>query len=802
MVFMSYKDGRDYVWRAFDLIRAYTSDFSILLYLLHAYRKGFLESFRYDEHIVEYLNRELEKRRGELPDYEYQLLKVFIPALETFQYNTQGLQNMIIQFSLPGNDWYDEHEARLFDDILSTVNEWEGKASAECTQPYELTQFVSAISGYDGNGVMYNPFAGSATYCVEMSGNGSYVGQELSIRGWAIGVLRLLAHKLSPVTFLCEDSFRYWKGEEQQFDCIVATPPFALIANIFGERVHNAEEVFIKNSLDCMTPNGITIGVFASGLTFRGAKTLELRRQFIEEDKLDTVIQLPAGVFRSTSIPTVVLKFSNHKEKPGIVRLVDGSSFFEKERVRNIVRYDRILEVIRNQDPNFFVEVPIDALRNNDYIISPKRFLQKDEVIPEGFEKRPLSDYVDVVGGQRCTSAEGKARVINIASLSSNPFEFELDVNTLPEEELKEQYRKITEPVLLLSKVRTLKPTFVKASEDAPIYVHANVLATKLKGGSVYVPGLVLAISQVTDFQTGAIIPHITQSTILSLPVLLPKEYAAQEAFFRSAERERKEAQVRELGLGEIIQAQKAEFISVIRRRRHDLNNMLGDLRHSINAVSAYLQKKGYDKDVMDEDLNLSVEVVLSSIDGSIDSIADVLRHLDDEEKYSEPVRIDLIQKLKAKQDEVHSNFRIRYTEDDDAFRELFPDEEEPHANVMFGAVNLDRVLFNIIQNAEKHGFTDPTRMDYMVEIELSYDYESGCYVIRFKNNGNPLPANMDTNHYCIRGEKAGVTGGNGYGGAIVASTIAHYGGSIRVIPKPDEVFTVCIELKIPRCDE
>lgn len=809
MVFMSYKDGRDYVWRAFDLIRAYTSDFSILLYLLHAYRMGFLESFRYDDDIIEYLNRALETRRNELPNYEFQLLKVFIPALEPFQYNTKGLQNIIVHFSLPGNDWYNEYETRLFDDILSIVNEWEGKTRAEFSQPYALTKFVAAISEYDGKGVMYNPFAGSATYCTEMAGEGAYLGQELSPSAWAIGVLRLLAHKMDPATFILGNSLYEWQGKsdfsnnQRTFDLIVATPPFSLhIDKKISNGFPFGEDLFIWNSLMSLSQKGIAIGVFAPGITFRGAKEAELRKWFIEEDKLDTVIVLPGGVFRSTSIPSVILKFSNKKERPGVVRMVDGSTFFEKGRLHPIIHYDRLLEAIKNEELDYVADVSIDEIRINDYVISPQRYFQKEETIPEGFVKKPLSDYVDIVNGQRCTSSEEKVRVINIASLTNNPFEYELDYLSLPKEELKDQYRRINEPVLLISKVRALKPTFVKASEDAPVFVHSNVLAVRVKNNGIYVPALILAISNVKSFETGAIIPHITQSTIMSLPVLLPEQYTAQEAFFRSAERERKEAQIRELGLEEMIQAQKVEFLSVIRRRRHDINNMLGDLRHSINAISAYLQKKGYDKEIMDEDLNLSVDVVLSSIDNSMDSIADVMRHLDDEEKYSEQTKIDLIQKLKAKQNEAHSNFIIRFSEDDDALHELFPDEEEPHAYVMFGAVNLDRVIYNIIQNAEKHGFTDPMRMDYLIEIELSYDFENGCYVIRFKNNGNPLPEDLDTRKYSIRGEKAGVTGGNGYGGAIVASTVAHYGGTIKVIPQPDEVFPVCIELKIPRCDE
>ena len=119
-----------------------------------------------------------------------------------------------------------------------------------------------------------------------------------------------------------------------------------------------------------------------------------------------------------------------------------------------------------------------------------------------------------------------------------------------------------------------------------------------------------------------------------------------------------------------------------------------------------------------------------------------------------------------------------------------------------FGSVNLDRVFFNIIQNAEKHGFIDPSRTDYMIDIEISHDHKTSCFVIRFKNNGQPLPEGVDTRRYGRRAEPAGVTGGNGDGGAIVKTTVEHYGGSIELISEPEAWFPVCVELRIPHYDE
>ena len=309
-------------------------------------------------------------------------------------------------------------------------------------------------------------------------------------------------------------------------------------------------------------------------------------------------------------------------------------------------------------------------------------------------------------------------------------------------------------------------------------------------------------MSQVEDIQTGAFVPSINTATIRSLEVVLPKDVSMQEKLYNDAKREFKVAKVRELGLEELMASQKMEFVSIIQRRQHDLNNMLRKVRNACNVISMSVKENGHDAELIDEDSDITVAQAFSSVQSYFDSMSQVINHLADEETYAEPEVIDLIPRLKAIAEQRHRNFTIRYSEDGYALCDVVQDDDEYHAYVKFGSVNLDRVFFNIIQNAEKHGFTDPSRTDYMIDIEISHDYDSSCFVIRFKNNGKPMPEGVDTRRYGRRAEPAGSTGGNGDGGAIVKSTVEHYGGSISVINEPDAWFPVCIELKIPHYDE
>ena len=112
--------------------------------------------------------------------------------------------------------------------------------------------------------------------------------------------------------------------------------------------------------------------------------------------------------------------------------------------------------------------------------------------------------------------------------------------------------------------------------------------------------------------------------------------------------------------------------------------------------------------------------------------------------------------------------------------------------------MDFDRLVQNIIENAKRHGFTDPTRGDYNIYIYLTIDRERGMYQIDFSNNGNPLPEGMTKDRFGIRGEKAGLTGGTGQGGHIIKSIVEHYGGDYDVF-QDDASTVVRIYLPIMR---
>ena len=110
---------------------------------------------------------------------------------------------------------------------------------------------------------------------------------------------------------------------------------------------------------------------------------------------------------------------------------------------------------------------------------------------------------------------------------------------------------------------------------------------------------------------------------------------------------------------------------------------------------------------------------------------------------------------------------------------------------------DIQRAVNNIIDNARKHGFTDPRRTDYEIKVSLSIEVERNTYKIEFRNNGNPLPEGMNKLRYGLKGEKAGMYAGTGIGGNYIKQFVEHYGGDYDIFMDNGwTVVRICIPIK------
>lgn len=258
--------------------------------------------------------------------------------------------------------------------------------------------------------------------------------------------------------------------------------------------------------------------------------------------------------------------------------------------------------------------------------------------------------------------------------------------------------------------------------------------------------------------------------------------------------------------LGDKVQAMKTEYINEVRMRKHDMGPHMKQLNSSKNLMQYYVDNMNTIDDVQ-EHLNHQ----LVRFNNALRHLSDLIRNLSDEEKFGEAERFSITEYFeKMVSESIDSGENIAYNIEADVIEKYLIKKLYDYSNHMkasaekkdddfmkdeysfplhwtyvnMSQLDLDRMVQNIIENAHKHGFTDSTRDDYMIWINLSVDEKRDMYIIDFMNNGTPLPEGMTKARYGIKGEKAGLTSGTGSGGYIVKSIVTHYGGDYDVLCK------------------
>lgn len=236
------------------------------------------------------------------------------------------------------------------------------------------------------------------------------------------------------------------------------------------------------------------------------------------------------------------------------------------------------------------------------------------------------------------------------------------------------------------------------------------------------------------------------------------------------------------------VRTMKTEYVNEVRMRKHDMGQKVFDLINTEDLMRYYVENHETECDLWSQ-----LEEQLDHFRSTINDLSEMLDHLSQEERFGSPDLIDLDEYLKKLQ---HSNnisgFALSYQLDRDIVIDYLttikgnrrmPDVEI-HPVVLMAKNDIQRVVGNILSNAQKHGFVDVSRHDYKVEIRLTINTEKEMYQIDFCNNGQPFPKGIDKIRYGIKGEKAGPKAGTGLGGSVVKSIVEHYKGDYDILMK------------------
>ncbi len=205
------------------------------------------------------------------------------------------------------------------------------------------------------------------------------------------------------------------------FDIVVANPPFSL--DKWGEKhlendiyhrfdrgmppASKGDYAFISHMIaTAKEKSGRVAVIVPHGVLFRGSSEGRIRQALIEENLLDAVIGLPAGLFQTTGIPVAILIFDKSRQEGGAnqerkdVLFIDASKEFKAGKNQNTLlpeHIDKIFETYKNRAEieKFSHLASFDEIKENDFNLNIPRYVdtfEEEEEIDLAAVKAEIAD--------------------------------------------------------------------------------------------------------------------------------------------------------------------------------------------------------------------------------------------------------------------------------------------------------------------------------------------------------------------------------------------------------------------------
>lgn len=171
----------------------------------------------------------------------------------------------------------------------------------------------------------------------------------------------------------------------------------------------NANWAFVFN---CLSKANKAVLILPNGILSERTEQ-EIRKYFVDNDLIDTVIIMPGKMFEVTSISTCVLVINKHKKNNGIVRFIDsrknciveereqrgqfgGASHTNRvyKKAYNVLTNENIEKILNAPDNQFEFSATVtnEEISKNEYTLIPSRYI---EFMPQEQTHRAFQDIAD-----------------------------------------------------------------------------------------------------------------------------------------------------------------------------------------------------------------------------------------------------------------------------------------------------------------------------------------------------------------------------------------------------------------------
>ena len=350
-------------------------------------------------------------------------------------------------------------------DMLGQAYEWliakfaaaAGKGGGEFYTPGEVGKLMAALLEPAADTRIYDPTCGSGgllLQCLTRSAHQGVnvrslflYGQELNPETWAIARMNMLLHGAGDAAeiklgdTLASPAFLR-RGAVDTFEIVVANPPFSS-KNWGHERLKKSgdphgrikhlppkshgEMAFLQHMMASLTDDGRLAVALPNGCFFRGGAELAVRKDLVDTDQIESIVQLPSDLFYGSGIPACILVLNRGKaaQRKRRVLMIDSSAGFVRQDTKNVLTEEAIQRVIAThktgtEEDGYSRWVTDDEMVSRGYNLTVRRYIS-----PDAGDASSLADVADALEAYRAAredraAAESALDIVLLAQIEAS----------------------------------------------------------------------------------------------------------------------------------------------------------------------------------------------------------------------------------------------------------------------------------------------------------------------------------------------------------------------------------------------
>lgn len=290
-----------------------------------------------------------------------------------------------------------------------------GKSGGEFFTPQEVSELLAEMTvvGKEQVNKVYDPACGSGSLLLKFAKvlgkekvRLGFYGQEINLTTYNLCRINMFLHDINYEKFNIAhgDTLtdpKHW--DDEPFDAIVSNPPYSIKwdgdsnpllindrrfspAGILAPK-SKADLAFTMHMLSWLSTSGTAAIVEFPGVLYRGGAEQKIRKYLIDNNYIDTVIQLPPDLFFGTSIATCIIVLKKSKNDNATL-FIDASAEFVRGGNKNKLTENnrkRILDAFINRtDEDYFSKlIPNNQIAENDYNIAVSSYIEQENTNEE-----------------------------------------------------------------------------------------------------------------------------------------------------------------------------------------------------------------------------------------------------------------------------------------------------------------------------------------------------------------------------------------------------------------------------------